>query len=72
LTDAPAWSLVGPAPDGMPDPDLTPPQIARSGDPFAALRVVHFVSRLRRNETHQLRDVVAALNAEFLDWSFSE
>jgi len=72
LTDAPARSLVGPAPEGMPDPHLTPPQIARSGDPFAALRVVHFVARLRRNETLQLRDVVTALNAEFLDWSFSE
>ena len=72
MTDALARSLLGPAPAGMPDPDLTPPQIARSGDPFGALRVVHFVSRLRRNETHQLRDVVAALNAEFLDWSFSE
>lgn len=69
LRDTP---LVGPAPDGMPDPQLVPPQIARSGDPFAALRIVHFVSRLRRNETLQLRDVVAALNAEFLDWYFSE
>lgn len=56
----------------MPDPELAPPQIARSGDPFAALRVVHFLSRLRRNERLQLRDVVGALNAEFLDWSFSE
>jgi hypothetical protein len=56
----------------MPDPQLTPPQLARSGDPFAALRIVHFVSRLRRNETLQVRDVVAALNAEFLDWYFSE
>jgi hypothetical protein len=65
-------ALVGPAPDGMPDPSLSPPQLARSGDPFAALRVVHFVSRLRRNATLQLRDVVAALNAEFLDWYFSE
>lgn len=64
--------LVGTAPEGMPDPGLTPPQIARSGDPFAALRIVHFVARLRRNETHQLRDVVTALNAEFLDWYFSE
>jgi hypothetical protein len=72
LTDAPTAGLVGPAPEGMPDPGLTPPQIARSGDPFAALRVVHFVSRLRRNQTLQVRDVVAALNAEFLDWSFSE
>jgi hypothetical protein len=56
----------------MPDPRLVPPQIARGGDPFAALRIVHFVSRLRRNETLQLRDIVAALNAEYLDWYFSE
>ena len=72
MTESPPRSLVGQAPDGMPDPDLAPPQIGRAGDPFAALRVVHFVSRLRRNETLQLRDVVLALNAEFLDWSFSE
>jgi hypothetical protein len=72
LTDAPARSLLGPAPDGMPDPRIAPPQIARAGDPFAALRIVHFVARLRRNETLQLRDVVAALNAEYLDWYFSE
>ncbi len=65
-------TLVGAPPDGMPAPDVSPPQIARSGDPFAALRVVHFLSRLRRNETLQLRDVVSALNAEFLDWYFSE
>ena len=64
--------LVGSAPEGMPEPTLAPPQIARAGDPFAALRVVHFVSRLRRNETLQLRDVVNALNAEFLDWYFNE
>ena len=56
----------------MPEPALAPPQIARSGDPFAALRLVHFVSRLRRNETLQLRDVVNALNATYLDWYFSE
>lgn len=64
--------MLGPIPDGMPDPGLTPPQIARSGDPFARLRLIHFVSRVRRNTTHQLRDVVAALNAAFLDWSFAE
>jgi hypothetical protein len=68
-TDA---QLVGPPPAGMPDPDLTPPQIARAGDPFGRLRIVHFVSRLRRNEALQLRDVVAALNAAHLDWYFSE
>jgi hypothetical protein len=72
MTPTTTASLVGTAPEGMPDPSLAPPQIARSGDPFAALRVVHFVSRLRRNETLQVRDVVAALNAEFLDWYFAE
>jgi hypothetical protein len=65
-------ALLAPAPEGMPDPRVAPPQIARAGDPFAALRVVHFVSRLRRNETLQLRDVVNALNAQFLDWYFTE
>lgn len=65
-------TVAGPPPEGMPPPDLVPPQVARSGDPFGALRVVHFVSRLRRNETLQLRDVVAELNAAFLDWYFSE
>lgn len=65
-------SLLGTAPEGMPDPGVAPPQLARAGDPFASLRVVHFVSRLRRNQTLQLRDVVTALNAEFLDWYFTE
>ncbi|HEX2193841.1 MAG TPA: hypothetical protein VHK63_02630 [Candidatus Limnocylindria bacterium] len=72
MTDSSSALLAGDAPQGMPDPVLAPPQIARSGDPFARLRVLHFLSRLRRNTTHQLRDVVAALNAAFLDWSFSE
>jgi len=64
--------LLGPAPAGLPDPDLAPPQIARVGDPFAALRLVHFLARLKRNTTHQLRDVVASLNSAYLDWSFPE
>ena len=64
--------LLGPAPVDLPAADLNPPQMARSGDPFAALRLVHTVARLRRNETHQLRDVVAALNATYLDWYFPE
>ena len=56
----------------MPAAEPIAPQIARTGDPFAAVRIVHFVSRLRRNETLQLRDVVTELNAAYLDWSFSE
>jgi hypothetical protein len=65
-------SLLGPPVPGMPETDLAPPQIARVGDPFAKLRLVAFVARLRRNETLQLRDAVASLNAAYLDWSFAE
>jgi hypothetical protein len=64
--------LLAAAPEGMPQPDVAPPQIARSGDAFARLRIVHFLARLPRNTTLQLRDAVAALNTEFLDWYFSE
>ena len=65
-------SLLGPPVPGMPETDLAPPQIARIGDPFATLRLVASLARLRRNETLQLRDVVASLNAAYLDWYFSE
>jgi hypothetical protein len=64
--------LLDPAPAGLPEADLSPPQIARIGDPFAGLRFVHFLARVRRNQTHQLRDVVASLNATYLDWYFPE
>jgi hypothetical protein len=72
MTEQTTHSPLGPAPEGMPDPGIAPPQIARGGDPFARLRIVHFLSRLPRNVTHQLRDVVASLNAAFMDWYFSE
>lgn len=64
--------LLGATPEGMPDPDVAPPQVARAGDPFASLRIVVGLSRLTRNVTHQLRDVVTALNAAYLDWSFAD
>jgi hypothetical protein len=64
--------LLGETPEGMPSTDLNPPQVARTGDPFASLRIVVGLSRLTRNVAHQLRDVVAALNAAYLDWSFTE
>ena len=56
---------------GLPDPDLRPPIVADSGDPFASLRVAHTVARLPRGVPVRLRDVVDSLNAEYLDWSFS-
>jgi hypothetical protein len=64
--------LLDPAPSGLPDPEISPPQIARVGDAFAGLRLVHFLARVKRNATHQLRDVVASLNAAYLDWYFPE
>jgi hypothetical protein len=65
-------SLLDPSLAAPSEPEPAPPQIARTGDPFAGLRLVHFVARLRRNQTHQLRDVVASLNAAYLDWYFPE
>jgi len=56
---------------GLPDPNIDPPTVAQSGDPFAALRVVHLLARLPRGRPVRLRDVVDRLNHEYLDWSFS-
>lgn len=64
--------LLGDVPADMPDPNVAPPQVARKGDPFSSLRIVVGLSRLTRNASHQLRDVVAALDAAYLDWSFTE
>ncbi|MDL2335048.1 MAG: hypothetical protein QFC55_03325 [Chloroflexota bacterium] len=56
---------------GLPDPNVAPPTVAESGDPFAGLRVAHLVARLPRGEWVRLRDVVDRLNADYLDWSFA-
>jgi hypothetical protein len=56
---------------GLPDPNLHPPTVAESGDPFSALRVVHLLARLPRGERVPLGEITARLNAEFLDWAFS-
>jgi hypothetical protein len=56
---------------GLPDPNLRPPTVAESGDPFAGLRIAHLTARLPRGVPVRLRDMVDRLNAEYLDWSFS-
>ncbi len=61
-----------PSPEGMPDPAVTPPTIATTGDPFAALRVIDFVARLERGRPVRLADVVDGLNAAYLDWLFDQ
>jgi hypothetical protein len=55
---------------GLPDPNMAPPVVARSGDPFSALRVAHLVARLPRGASVRLRDIVDQLNHDYLDWSF--
>lgn len=55
----------------LPDPNLHPPAVAESGDPFSALRVVHLLARLPRGERVPIGELTARLNAEFLDWAFS-
>ncbi|MGH2467271.1 MAG: hypothetical protein ACRDGL_06035 [Candidatus Limnocylindrales bacterium] len=55
---------------GLPDPNIAPPQIAQSGDPFARLRVVHLIARIPRATPVRLRDIVEHLNSEYVDWSF--
>ena len=59
------------APIGLPDPSITPPTIAESGDPFTAIRVINLLARLERGTPIRLADVVDRLNATYLDWLFS-
>ena len=56
---------------GLPDPNLNPPTVAESGDPFGALRIVHLLARQPRGRPVAVREIVASLNAEHLDWAFS-
>ncbi len=54
----------------LPDPGIRPPVVAESGDPFAALRIVHLAARIPRGRPVRVRDIVDELNARWLDWSF--
>jgi hypothetical protein len=58
-------------PPGLPDPDLVPPTIAESGDPFAAARVAALLARVERGRPIRIADVVDRLNATYLDWIFA-
>jgi hypothetical protein len=58
------------APPGLPDPAITPPTIAESGDPFSAVRVINLLARLERGRPIRVADIVERLNASYLDWLF--
>ncbi len=67
---APGGLRLGPAPAGLPDPNLAPPVVAEPGDPFAVLRVLELVARVEAGRPVLLDDLVASLNARHLDWVF--
>jgi len=60
-----------PAPAGLPDPHIAPPQVAEAGDPFSTLRVIDAVARMDRGRPIRLDDLVDRLNATWLDWLFT-
>jgi hypothetical protein len=60
-----------PAPSGLPEPTLSPPVVAESGDPFTSLRVIDLVARIERGRPARIADLVDRLNATYLDWIFS-
>ncbi len=74
MTESPPTALgnlrLRPAPAGLPDPDLAPPVIAESGDPFAQLRIVVLLATVERGRPIQIADLVDALNARHPDWLF--
>jgi len=60
-----------PAPAGLPDATISPPQVAETDDPFSTLRVLHVVARMERGRAIRIDDLVDRLNAVHLDWLFT-
>jgi hypothetical protein len=58
------------APAGLPPERPTPPVVAESGDPFAALRIVDLLARVPRGAPVPIRALVDRLNAAHVDWLF--
>jgi hypothetical protein len=69
-TAAPGLGSLRPAPTGLPDPNIQPPTIAESGDPFTALRVIDLLARVERGAPARLVDIAERLNATYTDWIF--
>jgi hypothetical protein len=60
-----------PAPPGLPNPNLQPPIIAESGDPFALVRILELIARVERGGPIRIDDIAGALNGAYLDWAFA-
>lgn len=74
MTDAPSVTIglgpLRPAPAGLPEPSLDPPNIGEAGDPFTTLRVIDLLARVERGRPLRLADIADRLNATYLDWLF--
>lgn len=74
MTDAPSVTIglgpLRPAPAGLPDPVIDPPNVGETGDPFTALRVIDLLARVERGRPLRLADLADRLNASYLDWLF--
>jgi hypothetical protein len=69
-TATPGLGPLRPAPTGLPDPNIQPPTIAESGDPFTALRFNDLLARIERGVPVRLVDIADRLNATYGDWLF--
>lgn len=67
---APGPLELRPAPAGLPDPNIQPPIVAETGDPFAAVRVIDLVARIVRGRPVRVTDLADRLNTTHLDWLF--
>ena len=67
---APGLGPLRSAPVGLPEPNVAPPVVAESNDPFSALRVIDLLARIERGRPVRLADIVDRLNAMNLDWLF--
>ncbi|HEX7949369.1 MAG TPA: hypothetical protein VF494_03390 [Candidatus Limnocylindrales bacterium] len=74
MTDRPSPGLepLRPSPAGLPSEQPTPPVVAESGDPFAAIRVVQLLACMPRGVAVPVRALVDRLNATHIDWLFDE
>jgi hypothetical protein len=64
--------VLGDGPDGLPDPNVQPPTLAESADPFASLRVIDLMARLQRARPARIAEIVDRLNAAYPDWLFEQ
>jgi len=60
-----------PAPFGLPDPNVQPPNVAESRSPFSLIRIIDLVARIERGSPIRIDDLAVALDRTYLDWTFA-